>query len=274
VALAQAVVSEMANSILSKSTSLDRTSDVPLHAQLADHIGNLIHSGRVAPGQLLPAELDVGAHFDVSRITVRQAMAKLVADGLISRRRGSGTYVRGNPVTHHFAHSFEDELLAEHADLKLTIKSWKKVIPPRKVQQVFGTSRKKKFYRIERLKLVDGKPIGWELRYMPHATGDSFNKTDLETKPIYQLLFLAGLPQVQRIVSTVLSLRAPPKLAKLLQVRKNEPLLVREQTYLSANSVPLMHGIVAFIGERYRFVFECGPDQLRMDISNKHPTLT
>ena len=251
---------------------LDRASALPLYAQLAGQIGQLIQSGRLAPGAMLPTEFDVGAHFDVSRITVRQAMAKLVADGLVTRQRGRGTYVRSRPVTHHFARSFEEELLAEHVDLKMELLSWKKVSPPAKAREVFGISAHSKVYQLERLKIVNGAPIGWELRYLPRESGDRIRAADIDIKPIYQLLNLAGRPQVSRIVSTVLSVRAPNKLARLFHIKNGEPLLLREQTYFSADDKPLMHGVIAFVGDRYRFVFECGPGQLRMDTSpNSQP---
>jgi GntR family transcriptional regulator len=247
---------------------------MPLYAQLAGQIGQLIKSGDLAPGLMLPTEADVSAHFEVSRITVRQAMARLVADGLVTRRRGSGTYIRVRPVTHHFVRSFEEELLGEHVDLKLVPQSWKKVVAPPKVQEVFGLTPNIKVYQLERLKIVDGAPFGWEMRYLPRETGDLVRKSDLDTKPIYQLLHQTGGPRVSRIVSTVLSVGASRRLARLLRVKEGEPLLLREQTYFSADDKPLMHGVIAFIGDRYRFVFECGPGQLRMDVVPQPSTWT
>jgi DNA-binding GntR family transcriptional regulator len=52
-----------------------------------------ITSGLYAVGALLPTEADLCAEFDVSRYTVREALRRLMAMGLISRRQGSGTVV-------------------------------------------------------------------------------------------------------------------------------------------------------------------------------------
>jgi DNA-binding LacI/PurR family transcriptional regulator len=53
-----------------------------------------IESGHYQPGQQLPGELELAESFCVSRGTVRQALMVLERDGLILRRRGSGSYVR------------------------------------------------------------------------------------------------------------------------------------------------------------------------------------
>lgn len=47
------------------------------------------------PGEALPAKRDLAADFSISRITVRKALDALVADGLLVRRLGAGTFVAG-----------------------------------------------------------------------------------------------------------------------------------------------------------------------------------
>ncbi|MGQ0445700.1 MAG: UTRA domain-containing protein, partial [Beijerinckiaceae bacterium] len=102
-------------------------------------------------------------------------------------------------------------------------------------------------------------------RYLPLTIGQQVRPDDLSTLPVYQLLKRSTGAQVSRIVSTALSVGASLELARVLRVRKGHPLLMREQTYFADNDLPLMHGVIAFRGDRYRFIFECGPGQLRMD---------
>jgi DNA-binding transcriptional regulator YhcF (GntR family) len=65
--------------------------------QLADLIGADIQSGRYAPGELLPSEVQLGARYGVSRPTVRQALAALSTEGLIEARNGIGSQVCQTP---------------------------------------------------------------------------------------------------------------------------------------------------------------------------------
>jgi len=67
----------------------------PLHRQLARALAGAIERGRLARGARLPAERVLATSVTVSRGTVVAAYDLLVADGLVERRRGSGTYVLG-----------------------------------------------------------------------------------------------------------------------------------------------------------------------------------
>src|SRR5262245_62375840 len=70
---------------------LDRTSPLPLHAQLRTAIDRRIASGEWA--ERLPAERRLCAMFGVSRLTLRRALRQLAADGQLVTQHGSGNYV-------------------------------------------------------------------------------------------------------------------------------------------------------------------------------------
>jgi DNA-binding transcriptional regulator YhcF (GntR family) len=56
---------------------------------------------RSAPGDPLPSESELAARFGVSRMTARQAVQNLAAEGLVQRRRGAGTFVAPRPIHRH-----------------------------------------------------------------------------------------------------------------------------------------------------------------------------
>lgn len=72
---------------------LNPQSPTPLYHQLAEKIVAGIRAGEFAPGSRIPSEHRLAADFGIGRPTVRQALDALVRKGLLSRRRGSGTYV-------------------------------------------------------------------------------------------------------------------------------------------------------------------------------------
>src|SRR4051812_3738938 len=76
---------------------IDKRSPVPLHYQLERFLRGGIESGRFQPHSTLPTEQDLQEYFDLSRTPIRQAISKLVADGLVARRRSQGTIVLPRP---------------------------------------------------------------------------------------------------------------------------------------------------------------------------------
>lgn len=62
--------------------------------QVADELRALIAGKQYLPGEKLPVEGELAAHFGVSRITVREAMRKLDIMGIVEVRQGAGTFVR------------------------------------------------------------------------------------------------------------------------------------------------------------------------------------
>ncbi|WP_214107273.1 winged helix-turn-helix domain-containing protein [Acrocarpospora catenulata] len=72
---------------------LDRGSDTPLYAQLADRIEKLIRSGKLAPGDRVSSESEIVREFGVSMKTARNAHQALQRRGLVHTVAGAGTFV-------------------------------------------------------------------------------------------------------------------------------------------------------------------------------------
>lgn len=70
------------------------TPGVRLSDQVADALAAEIRSGRLVPGDKLPTEAALVAHFAVSRTVVREAVSRLKSLGLVDSRQGSGVYVQ------------------------------------------------------------------------------------------------------------------------------------------------------------------------------------
>jgi GntR family transcriptional regulator len=72
---------------------LNPDSPIPLYHQLAERLSAQIRNGELTPGDRIPSEPQLVAMYGIGRPTVRQALDALVRQGLLCRRRGSGTFV-------------------------------------------------------------------------------------------------------------------------------------------------------------------------------------
>jgi len=79
--------------------SSDRTTFRPLqrYEQIAERLADDIRSGVLAPGERLPSERDLARTLEVSRASVREALASLALQGVVETRHGAGTFVVGLP---------------------------------------------------------------------------------------------------------------------------------------------------------------------------------
>jgi len=77
---------------------LNKEGHVPLYIQLKDLIQEKIESGVYAEGTAIPSERELCNMYEVSRITVRQAIERAVSEGLLVRRPGKGTYVSARKI--------------------------------------------------------------------------------------------------------------------------------------------------------------------------------
>ncbi len=77
---------------------LNRQSFVPLYKQIKDLLVERIQHGELTVGDAIPSEARLVAAFQVSRLTVRQALYELCVEGYVIREKGRGTFVGGSAV--------------------------------------------------------------------------------------------------------------------------------------------------------------------------------
>ncbi|MGV8040025.1 MAG: GntR family transcriptional regulator [Thermoanaerobaculaceae bacterium] len=87
---------------------LSQATGVPYYRQIVDQVADLVRSGQLAPGALLPSVRDLASQLLVSLITVRNAYDDLENARLIVRRQGYGTY-----VAEHVDTASREQTLAE-----------------------------------------------------------------------------------------------------------------------------------------------------------------
>src|SRR5260221_7478925 len=178
----------------SRSPPLARTSPIPLYFQIAENLKEAIEAGTIAPGERLDNELGLAEQLGVSRPTVRQAIQRLVQQGLVVRRRGLGTVVVGPRILRPVAlTSLYDELAADQRAPATAVLSLEEIAADDELAQVLSLAAGTPVLSIERLRFADGAPLAIMHNYLPAKLLQGRTEADLEQAGLYELLRSQGV---------------------------------------------------------------------------------
>lgn len=141
--------------------SLNRDSEDPLYMQVASYLEDRISGGDLKPGERLPSESELTKEFNVSRVTVRQALAHLSKLGIVMRRQGIGTFARGNIRFDLGGRSqtILEALQEKGIEPEVVVLGMETVVPPERVGEALGVAPRQQVMRVRRLYKVEGEPV-------------------------------------------------------------------------------------------------------------------
>ncbi len=234
-------------------SKLDPHSATPLYLQLEALLREALASNTWKAGEALPPERALAEQFGVSRLTLRKALERLEAQGLVQRRQGSGTYVAPRleqPLS--ALTSFSEDMRAR--GLEPSTRWLKRGLFTASPEEVLALSLSpgEKVARLERVRSAQGEPMAVERAALP---AHLLPYPEQVKESLYAYLESKGLRPV-RALQRLRSVAASRQEAELLGLRAGEPVLYIERlSYLADGSV-LEFTRSHYRGDRYDFVAE------------------
>lgn len=207
--------------------SINHDSPVPLYAQIEEQLRAKIQQPEYRNGKKLPNEIDLAKQLGVSRNTLRQAINKLVFEGLLSRKKGIGTVVEKRSISSKAKNwlSFSQEMKAlgiTPTNYELQI-SWEK--PPVDVSLFFDVDESKKVLKLDRLRGNPEYPFVFFRSYFNPRLGLTGNEDF--SRPLYEILEKECNSIAKTSKEEISALAADKYLAEKLGVKVGEPILKR-----------------------------------------------
>ena len=226
---------------------------VPNYFRLESHLRESIRNGDLKPGNPIPPESHLCQQYSVSRTTVRQALSRLVYDGLIVRHRGRGSFVAEPRLEHSKPFlSFEEEMLACGATTGIKLLDMRTEPVEGRAAENLGLPAGTAVMVLERLRLVNGQVVGYEIRYLPGQIGKALTPDEIHNQPLVPALRrILGKPRT-RLSLNVTASTARGKEARVLEAKIGAPVLVREHTWYYEPEGPMQYGKSIFRGDRYQ----------------------
>lgn len=233
--------------------ALQERTSTPLYIQLANNLRSHITTGNIGSGEALPSERDLCQILGASRVTIRKSIDQLIAEGLLRRKQGSGTFVSPRieaPSSFLSGFSEDADARGSKSDSIWIMKTY--ATPTEEEQSMLDLNGDMQVARLGRVRLSGGEPLAIE-----HAVVPAHLLPDLAQlcNSLYDALDTMGNRPVTGIQKIRASLATPAE-AGLLSINENSEILRLERLTRRTDGKPVEFTRSAYRGDRYVFVSE------------------
>ncbi|MCL4514826.1 MAG: GntR family transcriptional regulator [Firmicutes bacterium] len=231
---------------------------VPLYYQLKTLLCQMIDNDELKSGDCIPSERELSEKYEISRMTVRQAITEMVQEGLLIRKQGKGTFVAEPKIEQGLISlsSFTEDMLQRGLHPSTRLLGTRVEQASRRVAKILSLGVDARVMVVERLRLADGLPMALEFSHLPYSRCGDLKPEDLGGSSLYRLLEERLGIQLGKARQTLEPVLADTHEAELLEVEKGSPLLLLERTTLDTLGVPVEFVRSFYRGDRYKFYVE------------------
>ncbi|MDE6860067.1 MAG: GntR family transcriptional regulator [Duncaniella sp.] len=235
---------------------LDPTSPLPLHQQAEDLLRRMIQQEEYQKGKLLPNEVELSHQLNISRNTLRQAINRLVYEGLLVRKKSYGTTVAPLKVMGNARNwmSFSQEMKLHGMDVENFELHLSRKKAPTEAAEFFKVSEDIRILCLERLRGRPSQPFVYFISYFNPSipmTGEE----DL-TMPLYENLQRNYGIRVKTSREMISACAADSDLAEKLDISEGDPILVRKRFVLDVNDMPVEYNIGYYRADSFTYSIE------------------
>jgi GntR family transcriptional regulator len=225
----------------------------PKYWGLKRHLLDLLAA--LPPGSPIPTERSLAAEFDVSRTTVRQALADLTVEGRLLRVQGKGTFAAEPKVAQRLQlSSYTEDMRAQGREPSSKLIDIAEVPAEGELTTLLGVRSGAKVLRMQRLRLADGEPMAIETTHLPLGRFRGLRKFVTGGASLYQVLrerFDVEMGHAEETIETAL---AGPTEADLLGADVGMPMLLLSRHSFDTEERPVEWVRSVYRGDRYKFV--------------------
>ena len=245
-------------------STVDPHGPVPLYHQVYLDLRQIIQSGLISPGGMLPPEVEICQAYSVGRQTVRHAIARLVDEDLVERFAGRGTFVRAQPTHTQFFldRSFSQQMRELGRTPKSTVLSAQIGIVDAENVPALHAWKGTPCFILERLRLGDDEPVCHQISTVLAERCPGIEQLDFSHQSLYEIFSTRYHQSINRIDHVVRALAADEYRAEILRVPEGTPLLFVSTTAYTDDGQLIEHSAGYYRADRYEYstTQTCCPD--------------
>jgi len=219
---------------------LVRTEGIPVYVQIREQLREEITSGALKRGEQLPAEHELAARFNVSRMTLRQSIEDLVNEGLLYRRHGVGTFVAFPHLQrdHTRLTSFFDKAQDEGIKVRASLLRLEVIPALAPVARALDIPAGSQVIHVKTLRFANNVPITVHDAHVPHKLFANILTENFEVQHLWDLFEKCGY-RVKRAVQRLEAREADKEVARLMKIKEGAPILFKERTVYATDGTPV-----------------------------------
>jgi GntR family transcriptional regulator len=234
---------------------LKQDDKTPLYIQLKESIRSSILNGTLKYGDKIPTELELSENYNISRITVRNAILELVEEGYLVKKQGKGTFVSKRKIERKIVHflSFSDACKANGLTASSKVIKKEIIQPTPKERVALQLADDDALLYLQRVRFAGDSPIMLENNYFSYKKYHFLFEKELGGS-LYQTIEESIHVKPCRAGKTSIEIvRASGDETEFLRVASGEPLFFLETIVFEENGIPVHIGKQFIIGEGYKF---------------------
>jgi len=229
--------------------------NAPLYSQLREELRAKILDGSYTAHSQMPSEHELCALYQVSRITVRQALGDLQKEGLIFKIHGKGTFVAKPKAFQNVSRlqGFAEAMSSMGYEIINKLQDLSVIAANPTIAARLHIAEGTPVTEIKRVRLLNREPVSLEITYVAEHVGKQLQKADLVTRDIFLILENDLQLSLGRADLSIDAILADEDLATALDVAEGAPILRIERLTHDADGHPIDFEYLYFRGDAFQY---------------------
>src|SRR5437868_13639562 len=228
-----------------------RPSGAPAYKRIQGSILKLIEAGELKPGDAVDSEREIAKIHGVSLMTARHALAGLEREGMVERRRGSGTFVAPPRIHFNKLMSYTEQMSSRGLAPSSKVIALKIIDDEDEIAARLNLPAASPLVKVERLRHTSEEPFALEACYLPADDFPGLVRAPLGRSSLFATLERDFGAEITYADEEVDATTADARVAQLLEVPRSSSVLRIRQVIHSSNGKAIVYVIGLYRSERH-----------------------
>ncbi|MGL5057569.1 MAG: GntR family transcriptional regulator [Fusobacteriaceae bacterium] len=227
---------------------------LPRYIAIAKELEEKILNNVYKKNERLPAERVLAEEYNVTRVTVRNAIDYLVLKGLLEKRVGSGNYIKKNTLNLNISEqlSFSEKSHFLNQTPHTDVIEFKEIYADSKLIEIFNCKSDEIFFFIKRVRYLDDIPANLENTYLPKKLFPELSK-DIMLGSKYD--FVERTLSIKESYNKITPILPDKDLVKIFDLKESEPIFYKTSIGISKDDIAFEYSELYFNPKIYEFSF-------------------